>query len=62
MWKIARRNEINKDGFKFFNSANDNEENFYTLESLYVHWAEDTIKASNALWAMFEEECSEYFN
>ena len=57
----SARTEINKKGFKFFNQANDNEENFYTLESLYIQWTEDEKKSSDALWAMFEEEYPEYF-
>ena len=55
------RTEMNKESFKFFNSAEDDEENFYTVESLYCQWAENEQKASDALWNMFEEEYPEYF-
>lgn len=57
----SARNEINNGSFKYFNHANDNEENFYTLESLYIQWAENEEKATDALWEMFAEECPEYF-
>jgi hypothetical protein len=55
------RTEMNNEGFKFFDSAEDDEENFYTVESLYIQWAENEQKATDALWNMFEEECPEYF-
>lgn len=55
------RTEINKEGFKFFETAEDDEENFYTVESLYIQWAKDEKKSTDALWAMFEEECPEHF-
>ena len=57
----SARNEINKEGFKFFNANDNGEENFYSLETLYIDWAENKEKASDALWDMFAEECPEYF-
>jgi hypothetical protein len=57
----SARDEINKEGFKYFNIVDDSEENFYTLESLYIQWVEDEEKGKDALWAMFEEECPEHF-
>lgn len=38
----------------------DNEENIYTIDSLYTQWAENEEAASNAISTMFEEEFSEY--
>jgi hypothetical protein len=38
----------------------DNEENIYTMESLYGQWAEDEFEASEAIYTLFREEFSEY--
>ena len=40
--------------------CSDNEENIYTITSLYSQWAEDEEKASDAIYTMFEEEFPEY--
>ena len=40
----------------------ENEENFFTIESLYCQWAENMDRTSESLWEMFEEEFDEYFN
>ncbi len=34
----------------------DDEENIYTIDSLYAQWAEDQEAASNAMSTMFEDE------
>jgi len=38
----------------------DDDENIYTINSLYAQWAENEEAASNAITKMFEEEFSEY--
>jgi len=38
----------------------DDEENIYTLTSLYGQWAEDEIEAENAIWTMFKEKFSNF--
>lgn len=38
----------------------DDDENVYTIDSLYTQWAEDEGAASNAITTMFEEEFPEY--
>lgn len=38
----------------------DNDENIYTIVSLYSQWAEDEIEAENAIWTMFKEEFSNF--
>ena len=37
-------------------TTDDNEENFYTIESLYAQWAENPAEASLKLWETFEED------
>ena len=38
----------------------DDDENIYTIDSLYAQWAENEESASNAITTMFEEEFPEY--
>ena len=38
----------------------DNEENIYTMDSLYSQWAEDPEEASQAIYTMFIDEFPEY--
>lgn len=38
----------------------DNDENVYTITSLYSQWAENEVEAENAIWKMFKEEFSKY--
>ncbi len=38
----------------------DDDENIYTIDSLYSQWAENEEAASNAISTMFEEEFPEY--
>lgn len=40
--------------------CSDDDENIYTIESLYVQWGENKQAASNAITTMFEEEFPEY--
>lgn len=40
----------------------DDEENIYTLTSLYSQWAEDQVEAENAIWTMFREKFSRILN
>jgi len=54
-------NQIKRGLFKGMESANDNEENFFTIEALYCQWAKDKESAENNLWVMFEEEYPQYF-
>ena len=41
-------------------TEDDNEENFYTIESLYCQWARDEQAASLKIWEMFEEDYPEW--
>jgi hypothetical protein len=61
----AARNDVNnsiangtmkKEG----EDCGDDDENIYTIESLYSQWAENEEVASNAISTMFEEEFPEY--
>ena len=56
----AARNEVNNkidDGrWKGTDYAGDNEENIFTISSMYVQWAEDEDLAQQAIDTMFEEE------
>ena len=60
----AARNEIkrciNNGNFVGNKMPTEDEENFHTIEALYVQWAEDEMLASEKLWEMFEEEFSQY--
>ena len=40
----------------------DNDENIYTIVSLYSQWAEDEVEAEDASWTMFKEEFSKFLN
>lgn len=40
--------------------CSDDDENIYTIDSLYSQWAENEEAASNAIYTMFEEEFTEY--
>lgn len=61
----AARGDINrqiKNGtFKGYDECTDNEENFYTITSLYAQWAKDKDKAEDALDRMYAEEYPEFF-
>ena len=52
--------QIAKGTWKGYDEAGENEENFYTIVSLYAQWAEDEAEAEEALWKMFEEDYSGY--
>lgn len=52
--------QISKGTFKGYDNANDNEENFYTITSLYAQWARDKQSAENALDAMYAEDFPEF--
>ena len=52
--------QINKGTFKGTNGVNDNEENFYTITSLYSQWAENQVLAEEYLWRMYEEYFGDY--
>ncbi len=61
----AARNDVSKHiangTFKKENEhCSDQDENIYTIDSLYSQWAEDEQKASNAITTMFKEEFSKY--
>ena len=45
---------------KEFEECGDDDENIYTIDSLYAQWAENEETASNAISTMFEEEFPEY--
>ena len=45
---------------KEFEDCGDDDENIYTIDSLYTQWAENEEAASNAITTMFEEEFAEY--
>ena len=45
---------------KEFEECTDDDENIYTIDSLYAQWAENQESASNAITTMFEEEFPEY--
>jgi len=51
--KNGRLRSINED-------CGDNEENIYTLTSLYSQWAEDQVEAEDAIWTMFKEKFSNF--
>ena len=61
----SARNDISKHiakgTFKANEGCDDDEENFYTIESLYCQWAEDEEEARESLWAMFEAEHPQHF-
>lgn len=61
----SARNDISKhisrDTFTGNETCEDDEENFYTIESLYAQWAEDENEARESLWKMFEAEHPQYF-
>lgn len=40
--------------------CSDDEENVYTIDSLYSQWAKDEAAASEAISTMFKEEFPEY--
>lgn len=42
-------------------TTDDNEENFYTIESLYCQWAENQAEAELKVWEMFKEDYPEWF-
>ncbi len=42
-------------------TEDDNEENFYTVESLYCQWARDRADAELKLWDMYHEDYPEWF-
>jgi len=52
--------QIAKGTWKGYDDADDNEENFYTIVSLYAQWSDDPVEAENVLWRMFEEDYSGY--
>lgn len=52
--------QIAKGTWKGCDTANDNEENFYTIISLYAQWGENEAEAEIALWEMFKEDYSGY--
>lgn len=60
----AARNDIKKHvaqgTFKGHDYAGDDEENFYTITSLYAQWARDKQSAEDALDAMYAEEFPEF--
>lgn len=41
-------------------TCGDDEENIYTIDSLYTQWARNEEEASNAIRTMFEEEFADY--
>lgn len=51
----GRLRSINED-------CGDDEENIYTLVSLYGQWAKDEAEAEKAIWTMFEEKFSKFLN
>jgi hypothetical protein len=53
---------VNNGTFKGYEGADDNEENFYTITSLYAQWAENQSEAEAALDAMYAEEYSEFID
>jgi hypothetical protein len=61
----AARSDINrqiKNGtFKGYDECTDNEENFYTISSLYAQWAKNSNDAEIALDRMYAEEYPEFF-
>ena len=64
----AAKNDINgKIGDGLFtgqeDTTNDDQENFYTIESLYCQWAKrgEENNAGLKIWEMFEEDYPEYF-
>lgn len=46
--------------FTGYEDCTENEENFYTITSLYAQWAENEAEAELALDTMYEEDYSEY--
>ena len=52
--------QVAKGTWKGYDETNDDEENFYTIVSLYAQWAENEAEAEEALWKMFEEDYSGY--
>ena len=51
--KNGRLRSINED-------CGDDEENIYTLTSLYTQWAENEVEAEDAIWTMFKEKFSKF--
>lgn len=51
----GRLRSINED-------CGDDEENIYTLVSLYSQWAEDQVEAEDAIWTMFKEKFSKFLS
>ena len=45
---------------KEFEVCGDDDENIYSIDSCYAHWAENEEAASNAISTMFEEEFADY--
>lgn len=43
-------------------TTDDNQENFYTITSLYTQWAKDSNEAEIALDAMYEEDYPQFNN
>lgn len=60
----AAKNDIDRQiengTFKGYESAGDNEENFYTITSLYAQWARNENEAELALDKMYEEDYPEF--
>lgn len=62
---IASRNDVlRQEARGTLKSVNehctDNDENVYTITSLYSQWAENKVEAENAIFKMFNEEFSKY--
>jgi hypothetical protein len=51
----GRLRSINED-------CGDDEENIYTLTSLYSQWAENEAAAEDAIWTMFKEKFSKFLS
>lgn len=40
----------------------ENDENIYTITSMYSQWAENEVEAEQAIWTMFKEKFSNLLN
>ena len=56
----AENQEANGTLKKEGEQCTDDDENIYTIDSLYSQWAEDEHAASEAIQTMFEEEFPDY--
>lgn len=53
-------NHIEEGTFKGYDEVDDNEENFYTITSLYAQWAEVEVDAEACLYEMYEDQYPDY--